>query len=94
MPQGGVAAGGGGVDREGALGGEAMQIARVAGLGAGAGEPSSPKGCTPTKAPIMLRFTQLLPTRSRAHDSSGRVSDRRFQYLANKALIGHSGLDC
>src|SRR5260370_35257982 len=36
--EGGVAAGGGGVGREGALGCETVEIARAAGFGAGAGE--------------------------------------------------------
>src|SRR5712692_11996550 len=39
----GVAAGGGGVDRKGALGGKAVEVARAAGLGAGAGEPLAAK---------------------------------------------------
>src|SRR6185312_2721069 len=36
--EGGVAAGGGGVGRDGALGGEAVEVAGAAGLGAGAAE--------------------------------------------------------
>jgi len=40
-------AGGGGVDRGGALGGEAVQVARAAGLGAGAGEPFATKWLHP-----------------------------------------------
>src|SRR5260370_19850966 len=42
--EGGVAAGGGGVGRDGALGCEAVQVAGAAGLGAGAGEAFAAKG--------------------------------------------------
>src|SRR5215475_13898663 len=42
--KGGVAAGGGRVDGERALGGEAVEITRAAGLGAGAGEALATEG--------------------------------------------------
>ena len=53
----GVAAGGGGVDREGALGGEAVQVRGPPAFGPVPDRPSPPNGCTPTTAPIMLRLT-------------------------------------
>src|SRR5260370_8626691 len=42
--QGGVAAGGGGVGRHCELGGEAVQVSRATGLGAGAGEAFAAEG--------------------------------------------------
>ena len=45
-----------GIDGERSLGGEPEHVVRPAGLRPGAGQ-SSPKGCTPTTAPIMLRLT-------------------------------------
>jgi hypothetical protein len=45
--EGGVAAGGGGVGRHRALGGEAVQVAGTAGLGAGAGEAFAAEGLHP-----------------------------------------------
>src|ERR1700730_3242936 len=45
--EGGVAAGGGGVGRGGALGREAVQVAGAAGLGAGTGEAFATEGLHP-----------------------------------------------
>src|SRR6266446_10519875 len=92
--EGGVAAGGGGVDREGVLGGEAVEVARAAGFGAGAGEPLAAERLHPhdgaDHVAVDVAVADLEPLKDVAHGLVDAAVDARRQAVAGGGdLVEH-----
>src|SRR5690606_4995432 len=91
--QRGVAAGGGGVDGDGFLGGEARQVVRPAGLGAGAGQAAAAEGLhAHHRADLVAVDVDVAHPRPR-HDVLHRLVDARVDAQGQAVAGGGDGVD-